>query len=203
MGNRRKLSLTGQWQFWSSFLRMSLTGQWQFLLPLGMGYHRKLSLTGQWQFSGSPGPIGSCLKQRIIPLYGHTTYGHMSLTTVNDKSLWTKLKKVSLTLVNDKKIVIDHGQWQKKLSLTERYLYRDIIDIIIGEVGGVGRRPKQVAGAVVMLSTQGRHGSFEASRGGGDQWKDCLLIQNMSILERTLRVQTPSLLLVDPTIYSR
>ena len=91
-----------------------------------MGYHRKLSLTGQWQFSGSPGPIGSCLKQRIIPLYGHTTYGHMSLTTVNDKSLWTKLKKVSLTLVNDKKIVIDHGQWQKKLSLTERYLYRDI-----------------------------------------------------------------------------
>ena len=42
--------------------------------------------------------------------YGHTTYGQMSLTTVNDKSLWTKLKKVSLTLVNDKKIVIDHGQ---------------------------------------------------------------------------------------------
>ena len=49
----------------------------------------------------------------------------MSLTTVNDKSLWTKLKKVSLTLVNDKKIVIDHGQWQKKLSLTESDLYRD------------------------------------------------------------------------------
>ena len=126
MGSHRKLSLTGQWQFWSSFLRMSLTGQLQFLLPLGMGYHRKLSLTGQWQFSGSPVPIGCCLKQRIIPLYGHTTYGHMSLTTVNDKSLWTKLKKVSLTMVNDKKIVIDHGQWQKKLSLTERYLYRDI-----------------------------------------------------------------------------
>ena len=95
-----------------------------------MGYHRKLSFTGQWQFSGSPGPIGSCLKQRIIPLYGHTTYGHMSLTTVNDKSLWTKLKKVSLTMVNDKKIVIDHGQWQKKLSLTERYLYRDICDSV-------------------------------------------------------------------------
>ena len=74
-----------------------------------------------WQ----PWSIGSCLKQRIIPLYGHTTYGHMSLTTVNDKSLWTKLKKVSLTLVNDKKIVIDHGQWQKKLSLTESNLYRD------------------------------------------------------------------------------
>ena len=126
MGSHRKLSLTGQWQFWSSFLRMSLTGQWQFLLPLGIGNHRKLSLTGHWQFSGSPVPIGCCLKQRIIPLYGHTTYGHMSLTTVNDKSLWTKLKKVSLTLVNDKKIVIDHGQWQKKLSLTERYLYRDI-----------------------------------------------------------------------------
>ena len=125
MDYHRKLSLTDQWQLWYSFLRMSLTGQLQFLLPLGMGYHRKLSLTGQWQFFGSPGPIGSCLKQRIIPLYGHTTYGHMSLTTVNDKSLWTKLKKVSLTLVNDKKIVIDHGQWQKKLSLTERYLYRD------------------------------------------------------------------------------
>ena len=43
------------------------------------------------------------------------------------------------------------------------------MDIIIGEVGGVGSRSKQVAGAVVMLSTQGRHGSFEASRGGGDQ----------------------------------
>ena len=54
MGYHRKLSLTGQWQFWCSFLRMSLTGQLQFLLPLGMGYHRKLSLTGQWQFSGSP-----------------------------------------------------------------------------------------------------------------------------------------------------
>ena len=128
MGSHRNLSLTGQWQFWCSFLRMSLTGQLQFLLPFGMGYHKKLSLTGQWQFSGSPGPIGSCLKQRIIPLYGHTTYGHMSLTTVNDKSLWTKLKKVSLTLVNDKKIVIDHGQWQKKLSLTERYLYRDSVN---------------------------------------------------------------------------
>ena len=64
------------------------------------------SMTIFWQ----PWSIGSCLKQRIIPLYGHTTYGHMSLTTVNDKSLWTKLKKVSLTLVNDKKIVIDHGQ---------------------------------------------------------------------------------------------
>ena len=25
--------------------------------------------------------------------YGHTTYGQMSLTTVNDKILWTKLKK--------------------------------------------------------------------------------------------------------------
>ena len=25
--------------------------------------------------------------------YGHTTYGQMSLTTVNDKNLWTKLKK--------------------------------------------------------------------------------------------------------------
>ena len=48
--------------------------------------------------------------QRIMHSYGHTTYGHMSLTTVNDKKLWTKLKKVSLTLVNDKKIVIDHGQ---------------------------------------------------------------------------------------------
>ena len=39
--------------------------------------------------------------------YGHTTYGQMSLTTVNDKKLWTKLKKkMSLTMVNDKKIVI-------------------------------------------------------------------------------------------------
>ena len=25
--------------------------------------------------------------------YGQTTYGQMSLTTVNDKNLWTKLKK--------------------------------------------------------------------------------------------------------------
>ena len=45
-------------------------------------------------------------------IYGHTTYGHMSLTTVNDKNLWTKLKKkchwsMSMT---------------KKLSFTERYL---------------------------------------------------------------------------------
>ena len=32
--------------------------------------------------------------------YGHTTYGQMSLTTVNDKNLWTNLKKN----------VIDHGQ---------------------------------------------------------------------------------------------
>ena len=88
-----------------------------------MGYHRKLSLTGQWQFLAAQ---WTCLKQRIMHIYGHTTYGHMSLTTVNDKNLWTKPKKVSLTSVNDKKIVIDHGQWQKKLSLTERYLYRDI-----------------------------------------------------------------------------
>ena len=78
---------------------------------IGNGLSQKIvidwSMTIFWQLFG---PIGSCLKQRIIPLYGHTTYGHMSLTTVNDKSLWTKLKKVSLTLVNDKKIVIDHGQ---------------------------------------------------------------------------------------------
>ena len=112
-----------------------------------MGYHRKLSLTGQWQFpsyrewvitenchwpvndnfSQFNGLIWSGLMQRIMHSYGHTTYGHMSLTTVNDKNLWTKLKKLSLTLVNDKKIVIDHGQWQKKLSLTESDLYRDII----------------------------------------------------------------------------
>ena len=40
--------------------------------------------------------------------YGHTTYGQMSFTTVNDKNLWTKLKKkMSLTMINDKKIVID------------------------------------------------------------------------------------------------
>ena len=76
-------------------------------------------------FSQFNGLIWSGLMQRIMHSYGHTTYGHMSLTTVNDKKLWTKLKKVSLTLVNDKKIVIDHGQWQKKLSLTESDLYRD------------------------------------------------------------------------------
>ena len=93
---------------------MSLTGQWQFFslswVVLGIGYHRKLSLTGQWQFVAAQ---WTCLKQRIMHIYGHTTYGHMSLTTVNDKNLWTKPKKVSLTSVNDKKIVIDHGQWQK------------------------------------------------------------------------------------------
>ena len=76
-------------------------------------------------FSQFNGLIWSGLMQRIMHSYGHTTYGHMSLTTVNDKKLWTKLKKVSLTLVNDKKIVIDHGQWQKKLSLTESDLYGD------------------------------------------------------------------------------
>ena len=57
----------------------------------------------------------------------------------------------------------------KSLLAGKKTLSADIIDIIIGEVGGVGSRSKQVAGAVVMLSTQGRHGSFEASRGGGDQ----------------------------------
>ena len=57
----------------------------------------------------------------------------------------------------------------KSLLPGKKTLSADIIDIIIGEVGGVGSRSKQVAGAVVMLSTQGRHGSFEASRGGGDQ----------------------------------
>ena len=30
LGNRRKLSLTGQWQSWTSLLKMSLTSQWQF-----------------------------------------------------------------------------------------------------------------------------------------------------------------------------
>ena len=103
--------------------KLSLISQWHFLLREWV-ITEKCHLLINDNFSQFNGPVRSCLKQRIMHVYGHTTYGHMSLTTVNDKSLWTKLKKVSLTLVNDKKIVIDHGQWQKKLSLTESDLYR-------------------------------------------------------------------------------
>ena len=81
-------------------------------------------------FSQFNGLIWSGLMQRIMHSYGHTTYGHMSLTTVNDKKLWTKLKKVSLTLVNDKKIVIDHGQWQKNCHLL-KVIYLNIIDFAL------------------------------------------------------------------------
>ena len=102
----RKLSLTGQWQFWISLLIMSLTGQWQIFrqshLELVNGQSRE-SLTIHFG-------------------YGHTTYGQMSLTTVNDKNLWTKLKKKC------------HWPWSmtKKLSLTESDLSFAYIRHIFG-----------------------------------------------------------------------
>ena len=65
MGYHRKLSLTGQWQFWNSLLKMSLTGQWQFWKGwhhVGMCTFTKLSLTGQWHFLC----YGNGLPQKIV-----------------------------------------------------------------------------------------------------------------------------------------
>ena len=36
LGYHRKLSLTSQWQFWSSHLKMSLTSQWLFRITVGL-----------------------------------------------------------------------------------------------------------------------------------------------------------------------
>ena len=135
MGNRRKLSLTGQWQFWSSFLRMSLTGQVQFLLPLGMGYHRKLSLIGQWQFrgvdtvdQGAPlqtvidrsmtilACIGYGLSQKIVIYWSMTIFwqpwSHWELLKAeNHSTLWTH---------HLWPYVIDHSQWQKLMDKAQK-----------------------------------------------------------------------------------
>ena len=59
-------------------------------------------------FEAVPVGVGQCRESLTSHFdYGYTTYGQMSLITVNDKNLWTKLKKkMSFTIVNDKKIVI-------------------------------------------------------------------------------------------------
>ena len=43
-------------------------------------------------FEAVPVGVGQCRESLTSHFdYGHTTYGQMSLTTVNDKNLWTKL----------------------------------------------------------------------------------------------------------------
>ena len=43
-------------------------------------------------FEAVPLGVGQSRESLTIHFgYGHTTYGQMSLTTVNDKNLWTKL----------------------------------------------------------------------------------------------------------------
>ena len=43
-------------------------------------------------FEAVPVGVGQCRESLTSHFdYGHTTYGQMSFTTVNDKNLWTKL----------------------------------------------------------------------------------------------------------------
>ena len=132
-----KLSLTSQWQFWSSHWivlgigyhkKLSLTGQWQFWsshwIVLGIGYHRKLSLTGQWQF---------WRRHLKLSLTGQWQFwrqsdcdlvkaeNHWLIFLIMDIPLMAKCHlPQSMTKIygqNFKKNVIDHGQWQKNCHL--------------------------------------------------------------------------------------
>ena len=83
-----------------------------------IGLPKKLSLTGQWQFWGSP--FGSWSKQRIIDLSFWLWTYHLWPNVIYH-SQWQKfmdktLKKMSLTMVNDKKIVI-YWKWSILLLL--------------------------------------------------------------------------------------
>ena len=113
MGYHRKLSLTGQWQFWSLpwvvlgigyHRKLSLTGQWQFWRR-----HLKLSLTGQWQF----------WRQSDWDLV--KAENHWLIFLIMDIPLMAKCHlPQSMTKIygqNFKKNVIDDGQWQKNCHL--------------------------------------------------------------------------------------
>ena len=104
----RKMSLTSQWQFWSSLLKMSLTGQWHFL--------RQSHFIWSWS------------KQRIIDL-SFLLWTHHLWPNVIDHSQWQKfmdktLKKMSLTMVNDKKIVI---YWKWSIHWTDLNIFQNIL----------------------------------------------------------------------------
>ena len=115
MGYHRKLSLTGQWQFWLTPW-WDVQSYWKCHWLVNDSFRRKLK-DCHWPVNDNfeAVPLGAGQSRESLTYhfdYGHTTYGQMSLTTVNDKILWTKLKKKC------------HWPWSmtKKLSFTERYL---------------------------------------------------------------------------------
>ena len=131
LGYHRKLSLTSRLDRHSrTLLKMSLTSQWQFWLRpwwdvqsywkchwlVNDSFRRKLK---DWHWPVNDNfeavPLGAGQSRESLTYhfdYGHTTYGQMSLTTVNDKILWTKLKKKCHWLLS----------MTKKLSFTESNL---------------------------------------------------------------------------------
>ena len=138
----QKLSLTGQWQFSEGstpcgevhLYKLSLTGQWQLAegsTPCGEVHlyknviDRSMTILKQplkchWlvndKFWGSPILSWSMVKAE----------NHCLIILIMDIRLMAKCHwPQSMTKIygqNFKKIVIDHGQWQKKLSLTESIL---------------------------------------------------------------------------------
>ena len=118
MGYHRKLSLTGQWQFW---LRpwWDVQSYWKCHWLVNDSFRRKLK-DCHWPVNDNfeAVPLGAGQSRESLTYhfdYGHTTYGQMSLTTVNDKNLWTKLTKKCHWL----------RSMTKKLSFTESDLSKE------------------------------------------------------------------------------
>ena len=97
--------------------RVSLTGQWQFSQRGEANIQRARTFDPSFP-KKCHWPVNDIFLIDIISFglwpyvidFGQwqQTYGHLSLTGVNDNNLWTNLQKS----------VIDRGQWQKKVSLT-------------------------------------------------------------------------------------
>ena len=125
----KKVSLTGQWQFWSSSFKKC---HW----PVNDRFHRDppvmctfrkchWPVNDSFQMDHQKSVIDwsmTVLRHQccqylwpsvIDSSQWHKIYGHLSLTAVNDRNLWPNMAK----------IVIDRGQWQKKVSLTGCILY--------------------------------------------------------------------------------
>ena len=100
LGYHKKLSLNSQWQFWSSLLKMSLTDQWQFLRQ---SHWELVKAENHWLiFLIMDIPLmAKChLPQSMTKIYGQN------------------FKKMSLTMVNDKKIVI---YWKVSIHFTDEH----------------------------------------------------------------------------------
>ena len=98
---------------------MSLTGQWRFSHP------QKVSLTGQWQCLQKVGmvPLSNC----HWPV-NDITLMDIPLWELMDKCHWL-LSQWHLSINQVSKSVIDHGQWHKKMSLTESILSLQTIQL--------------------------------------------------------------------------